>query len=488
MSTVLEDTEPFKLVFSYALMRDENGEEMHKSKGNAIWFEDAAERMGVDAMRWTFARHDPANNINFGFNTAEEVRRRFIIPLWNVYSFFVTYANIDQFDPNTEAPLVSERPDLDRWILSELHQLIADVTSNLERFEPDPAARRAEEFVETLSNWYVRRSRRRFWKSGLVGGDGSAEEASPDDVTDKLAAYATLYEVLVTLTKLLAPIIPFVTEEMYRNLTASLANGRESVHLEDYPEADSSLVDEGLNEVTRLAQRVSSMGRAARSKAQIKVRQPLEKVLVGTRTQQERDFLDAAMPQILDELNIRTLEVIEGESDVQEVVVQPNLPVLGPKYGPKVGEIREALGALTPEQSAKFAETDYVMEVAGVQIGGDDVLITRRDTPGVTAVSDGGFLVAISTEVTPELLLEGQARELVHRIQSMRRDAGFDIADRILTYYYGEDLSEIIAAHGEYIKQETLSTYLIRSPAPDDAHVEEMSFDSISATIALVKA
>ena len=488
MSTVLEDTEPFKLVFSYALMRDENGEEMHKSKGNAIWFEDAAERMGVDAMRWTFARHDPANNINFGFNTAEEVRRRFIIPLWNVYSFFVTYANIDRFDPNTEAPPVSERPDLDRWILSELHQLIADVTSNLEKFEPDPAARQTEEFVESLSNWYVRRSRRRFWKSGLVGGDDVAEETGRDDVTDKLAAYATLYEVLVTLAKLLAPIVPFLTEAMYRNLTASLADGRESVHLEDYPKANLSLVDEGLNEVTRLAQRVSSMGRAARSRAQIKVRQPLEKVLVSARTQQEREFLDAAAPQILDELNIRTLEVIEGESDVQEIVVQPNLPVLGPKYGAKVGEIRSVLSALTPQQSAKFAEPDYTIEVAGVELGGDDVLISRRDMPGLTAVSDAGLLVAVSTEVTPELLLEGQARELVHRIQNMRRDAGFDIADRILTYYHGDDLTEILATHGDYIKQETLSTYLIRSPAPDDAHVEEMRFDGVSATIALVKA
>ena len=321
-----------------------------------------------------------------------------------------------------------------------------------------------------------------------MGGDDAAGEAGRDDVTDKLAAYATLYEVLVTLAKLLAPIVPFLTEAMYRNLTASLADGRESVHLEGYPKANLSLVDEDLNEVTRLAQRVSSMGRAARSRAQIKVRQPLERVLVSARSQQDREFLDAAAPQILDELNIRTLEVIEGESDVQEVVVQPNLPVLGPKYGAKVGEIRSALSALTPEQSAKFAEPDYVMEVAGVQLGGGDVLITRRDAPGVTAVSDSGFLVAVSTEVTPELLLEGQARELVHRIQNMRRDAGFDIADRILTYYHGDDLTEIIATHGDYIKQETLSTYLIRSPAPDDAHVEEMRFDGVSATIALVKA
>ena len=224
MGAILKETEAFKLVFSYALMRDENGEEMHKSKGTAIWFEDAAETMGVDAMRWTFARHSPENNINFGFGTADEVRRRFMIPLWNVYSFFVTYANIDQFDPSIDAPPVEDRPDLDRWIISELHQLIAHVTQSLERFEPDSAARRCEEFVESLSNWYVRRSRRRFWKSGLVGGATvSSNGASDDDLSDKLSAYSTLYEVLVTLTKLLAPIVPFVTDVMYRNLTRGVA-------------------------------------------------------------------------------------------------------------------------------------------------------------------------------------------------------------------------------------------------------------------------
>ena len=223
----MQETEPFKLVFSYALMRDENGEEMHKSQGQRNHGSRTPPRdMGVDAMRWTFARHHPANNINFGFSTADEVRRRFIIPLWNVYSFFVTYANIDRFDPTAvESPPVSERPDLDRWILSELHQLIADVTHSLENFDPDGATRRSEDFVESLSNWYVRRSRRRFWKSGLL--DGKNGSASDEDVTDKLSAYATLYDVLLTLTKLLAPIIPFVTDVMYRNL---VNYSRESVH------------------------------------------------------------------------------------------------------------------------------------------------------------------------------------------------------------------------------------------------------------------
>ena len=208
MSTVLEDTEPFRNLYSYATMRDEKGDEMHKSKGNAIWFEDGAERMGVDSMRWLYSRQSPVANLNFGFGTADEVRRRFIIPLWNVYSFFVTYANIDGYDPSSEGPPVDRRPELDRWILSELNSLTRDVTASLDGYEPEPAARRIEEFVEDLSNWYVRRSRRRFWKS------------ESDD--DKMAAYSTLFECLETVTRLLAPFVPFVTESVYRNLARPL--------------------------------------------------------------------------------------------------------------------------------------------------------------------------------------------------------------------------------------------------------------------------
>ena len=270
MSTVLEGAEPFRTVFSYALMRDEKGEEMHKSKGNAIWFEEAAERMGVDSMRWLYARHSPAANLNFGYGNADEVRRRFIIPLWNVYSFFVTYANIDRYDPAAAAPPYGERAELDRWILSELNSTVAEVTAALDGFEPDRATRRVEQLIEHLSNWYVRRSRRRFWKAGVLGGDGAE-----DGDADKLGAYATLYECLATIVRLLAPFIPFVTESMYRNLAGPAAGGAESVHLDSYPVADPALIDPRLAEDTRLAMRLSSMGRAARSKAGIKVRQPL---------------------------------------------------------------------------------------------------------------------------------------------------------------------------------------------------------------------
>ena len=227
MSTVLADSEPCKNIFSYALMRDENGEEMHKSKGNAIWFEDAAEKMGVDAMRWQFARQNPASNLNFGSGTADEIRRQFLIPLWNVYSFFVTYANIDEFDPSVEFPKVEQRTELDQWILSEINSLVSTVTKGLEAFEPERVTREVELFSEYLSNWYVRRSRRRFWKEGLLS-DGES-----DSDQDKLSAYATLYEVLLTLTKLLAPVMPFVTESIYQNLTSTQIESKESVHLEE---------------------------------------------------------------------------------------------------------------------------------------------------------------------------------------------------------------------------------------------------------------
>ena len=267
MSTVLENSEPCRTIHSYALVRDEKGEEMHKSKGNAILFDDAAERMGVDAIRWLYASHNPAANVSFGFGVADEVRRRFMIPLWNVYSFFVTYANIDQYDPRSPAPPVEKRPELDRWIISELNVLIGEVVAALDRYEPDTASRSVGRFVEYLSNWYVRRSRRRFWKSGVLGRNDGADD-------DKLSAYSTLYECLVALVKLVAPFMPFVTEAMYRNLVGSVDGGSESVHLESYPEADSSKIDEGLAEATRLAMRLSSLGRAARSKAGLECGSP----------------------------------------------------------------------------------------------------------------------------------------------------------------------------------------------------------------------
>ncbi len=478
MSTVLESTAPFRSVFSYALMRDENGEEMHKSKGNAIWFEDAAERMGVDAMRWVFLRQNPALNVNFGFRSADEVRRRFIIPLWNVYSFFVTYANIDRYDATAEAPPVSERAELDRWILSELNQLVREVTDAFENFDPDRAARNVEGFVEYLSNWYVRRSRRRFWKAGILAENADA---------DKHGAYATLYDCLLTLVKLIAPVMPFMTEQMYGNLTNG--ESKESIHLDDFPVADESLIDQRLSDATRLAMRLSSMGRAARSKAGLKVRQPLEHALVRLRSTDEVALLSQVAPQVQDELNVKQIEPVTDEGDVLEYKVQPNLRLLGPKYGAELRNIVAALNDANPADIHQQVRSGNPVAVNGVVLEPDEVLVETLDKDGYAVSNEGGYTVAVSTEVSETLRLEGDARELVHGIQNMRRSADFDIADHIVTYYESSpELDAVIAAHSDYIRQETLSQELVSQPPVDDAYTETLKVNSIEATVGVRRA
>ena len=487
MSTVLESSEPCQTIFSYAMMRDEKGEEMHKSKGNAIWFEEAAERMGVDAMRWLFALHNPAANLNFGYSTADEVRRRFIIPLWNVYSFFVTYANIDEYDPSTAAPPVEKRAELDRWVISELNSLSVEVTDALDNFEPDRAARSVEQFVEYLSNWYVRRSRRRFWKSGVLSQRDGVDE-------DKLCAYATLYECLVTLTKLLAPFMPFMSESIYQNLVRSPVpsvggepnelEGYESVHLDSYPEADMTKVDHQLSVATRLAMRVSSLGRAARSKAGIKVRQPLAKTLVKMRSLEEAELLSRIAPQVQEELNVKEIAALSEETEVLEFRVQPNMVLLGPKYGPDLPNIASALAAADPSDLYSQVSAGDNVRIDGYILEAEEVLVSSSDREGYSVASEGGYTVAVTTDVSPELALEGLARELVHRIQNMRRSAGFDIADHIVTYYQGSPrLDDVIAAHGDYIQQETLSRQVVKGRPEPGAYTEAHDVDGAAVTL-----
>jgi isoleucyl-tRNA synthetase len=482
MSTVLVDSEPCKNIFSYALMRDENGEDMHKSKGNAIWFEDAAEKMGVDAMRWQFARQNPAANLNFGFGTADEVRRQFLIPLWNVYSFFVTYANIDEFDPRAEIPLISERTELDRWILSELNSLTREVTRALESFEPENVTREVEQFTEYLSNWYIRRSRRRFWKSGLLS------DSSEDSNHDKLSAYSTLYETLVTLTKLLAPVVPFITESIYQNLVTSQALGKESVHLEEYPVTDRNIVERELSERTRLAMRLSSMGRSARSKAGIKVRQPLEHIYVHTRTVNELGMLPLIEDQLLDELNVKHVTPVADAAEIVSFQIQPNLPVLGPRYGKKLGAIRSELELADPSDIKVLVDAGHNIELGEFTLEPGEILISAIELDGVSSVIDSGYAVGISSDISPELREEGTARELVHRIQNMRRSAGFEISDHINLWISGSDeLSDIVEKHFTYFKEETLAENISSRDIPVDCYIENHDLDGKKAAVAVMK-
>ena len=482
MSTVLADSEPCKNIFSYALMRDANGEEMHKSKGNAIWFENAAEKMGVDAMRWQFAGQNPASNLNFGFDSADDVRRQFLIPLWNVYSFFVTYANIDKFDPETQSPNISDRAELDRWILSELNILVQTVTGNLENFQPERVTREVEKFIEYLSNWYVRRSRRRFWKSGLLTG------AADDSDIDKLSAYATLHEVLMTLIKLMAPVIPFVTEKMYQNLASKFSFGRESVHLEEYPVSDESLIDQDLIERVRLAMQLSSMGRSARSKAGIKVRQPLQELFVKTRNSSELEMLTLIEDQILDELNIKEIKPVDDASEIVSFRLQPNLPLLGPKYGKGVAAIREALEQADVDSVRIAIESGNTVDIAGFELGPEDILVNADELEGYSTSTDGGYVVGISTEISDSLKDEGLAREMVHSIQNVRRAAGLEISDRIDLFVNGSDeISRVVGNFSDYVLQETLASEVIFGESLDDSYSESYEMEGEQVTISVRK-
>ena len=480
MSTVLTGSAPCKNIFSYALMKDEHGEEMHKSKGNAIWFEDAADKMGVDAMRWQFSSQNPALNLNFGFGTADEVRRQFLIPFWNVYSFFVTYANIDEFDPNAEFPKYDNRTELDRWITGELNTLVDSVTQSLEQFEPEKMTRDVEEFIGFLSNWYVRRSRRRFWKSGTLG--------NTDSDVDKLSAYATLYEVLLTLTKLLAPVIPFVTESIYQNLTRSLVSAKESVHLENYPKVNSKVIDQDLSYRTRLAMKLSSMGRAARSKSGIKVRQPLEHLYVHTLNSFETDMLPLIAHQIMDELNVKKITPVSDASDIVSFKIQPNLPVLGPKYGKDINKIKMLLLEMDPLVVRGIVESGGPIILNEFSLSAGDILISASELEGVSSIVDSGYAVAISSEISDDLKHEGIARELVHHIQIMRKEAGFDISDRIKLWIYdGEGIVDSVDIYREYICSETLSDGIYDDTPSARAYGKQYEIEENVVKVAILK-
>ena len=471
LDTEYEGTPPFLNLFSYALLRDEQGEDMHKSKGNAIWFEDAAERMGVDVMRWTFLRQPPASNLNFGWQAGEDLKRGFLSTLWNTYSFFVTYANIDGWQPAAhenltidliaqDAPAAHENlrsggltagstgslSELDRWALSELNQLVATCTHALENYDSMTAARQIEEFVEALSNWYVRRSRRRFWKS--------------EDDADKRAAYETLWTCLETLSRLMAPMTPFLAEELYQNLVRSAdTTTAESVHLRAWAQADEALIDRDLSASVRLVQRLTSLGRAARARANVKVRQPLAGVHVKVVNDGEAATVRRLADQIVDELNVKALDLIDDEAELFDYQVRPNLPVLGPKYGGEVGRIQRALSEADKATIAREVTAGRVVELDGLTLEPDELLVSTTGKPGYAVAEEAGYAVAVSTEITPTLADEGLARELVRHVQELRKSAGLEIADRIRLSYDGDaDVARVMKEHGAYIAQETLAT------------------------------
>ncbi len=458
MSATLEGTEPFKACFTYALLRDEHGAEMHKSKGNAIWFEDAADKMGVDVMRWMYLRHTPANNLNFGYAPGDEVRRRFHIPIWNVYSFFVNYANIDGWQPVAGAggyQDVAEFTELDRWIRSELHRTIQAVTTALETWRPETAAAVLERFVDALSNWYVRRSRRRFWR-GQQGRPAAAATTSIVETfltlygADKCAAYQTLYECLTTLAKLLAPFTPFIAEAIYRNLVAERVSGAPpSVHLCDWPQADAALIDEELSAATHLAMRLARLGRSARASANLRVRQPLAELVVDLDSEQEQARLSVIRAQLLDELNVKRVRLADEVGGLTAATVKPNFKALGPRFGRRMKEVTAAIATADPSAVAAQVASGAPVQVGEFELQPDDLVVETVPREAYAIAAEPGSQVGVLKELTPELRAEGMVREAVHVINNLRRESGFEITDRIVLFINVDRASDGPESHVE---------------------------------------
>ncbi len=459
-ATVIDNSPPFLECFGYATLIAEDGTPMHKSSGNMIEFNEAADQMGVDVMRWLYANHRPEANLLFGYGRADEVRRRFLIPLWNVYNFFVSYALLDNwappretFDPKyPEGETPASDNVLDKWILARLNQIVGAVTVALEQSDSLTATNAVEAFLDDLSNWYVRRSRRRFWRGQLDA--------------DKRAAYATLYHVLVKLAKLIAPITPFVTEVMYQNLVRSAQpDAFVSVHMTYYPVGDANAIDETLLAQMNLARTIASLGLSARGNANLKVRQPLARALafVGLHKQ----GLSSELVEIVkDELNVKELVLTQEEGSIVKYRVLPDNKLLGPKFGKKFPQVRAALNAQNASEVAQrvAAGARIVLAVEGehVELAPNEILVQTQAAEGLAVASGEGVTVAIDTLLTPELAQEGLAREFVRAIQTMRKDGGFNIEDRIVTHYTTDSVKvrEMLDAFGEYVKRETLATEL----------------------------
>jgi len=491
MATVLENSPPFKTCFSYATLLAEDGREMHKSWGNAIEFNEAADKMGVDVMRWLYCRQKPENNLTFGYNRADEVRRQFLLPLWNVYSFFVTYANIDKWTPQSgsreqdsgQAPdHRSPIPDtslLDRWILARLNQVLAQTTNHLENYDAYSTTLAVEPFLEDLTNWYVRRSRRRFWKS--------------EQDADKNEAYATLYQILTTLCRLFAPLVPFVSEAMYQNLVRSVAPGApESVHHTSWPQADPAMVDEGLLAQMALARQVVLLGHSARNSRNIKLRQPLARALVYLESGADR--LDEELVDLIqDELNVKQVTFVDDVSDLVVCHLLPDNKVLGPRFGKRFPAVRAALAALDPRAAVQRlrAELPLRLEVEGeeVELSPDEVLIREESQAGLAVASERNVTVAVDTTITPDLAAQGLAREVVRRVQNLRKEAGFNLDDRIVTTYQAEGaLAEAIEVWRDFIAAETLSVKLQAGPSDAGAVTDEDLVDGYSLSLGIRKA
>ena len=461
IGVMLFDSIAFKNVIANGLVLDKEGNKMSKRLGNAVDPFATIKKYGPDPTRWyMMANANPWDNLKFDEVGVLEVQRRFFSTLQNTYSFFALYANLDGFDySEAEIPL-SERPESDRWIISRLNTLIASVERDYDDYEPTKVARAIQGFVvKDLSNWYVRLNRKRFWKTASSNGK--------EDQADKLAAYQTLFTCLMEVTKLASPIAPFYMERLYLDLNQPThKEASESVHLGSFPQADNQKIESELEEKMEMAQNVSSLVHSLRRKHKIKVRQPLSRILIPIIDAKDRVHIEEMTELILAEVNIKEIEFIDDTSGVLVKRIKPNFRKLGKEYGPRMKEIAQSISALSQEEIRNFeGRQTYELSTQGgpLSLSLDDVEITSEDIPGWSVASENGLTVALDIDINPELRKEGLARDLVNRVQNMRKDIGLEVQDKIrITIEKNADfVNSALVEHREYICRETQALDLV---------------------------
>lgn len=473
------DSRAYKTVISNGLVLDKNGDKMSKRLGNAVNPFEAIEKYGSDPLRWyMIANSAPWDNLKFDPAGVQEAARKLFATLHNTYSFFALYANVDNFTPDMPEIPVAERPEIDRWIISLLNTLVATVDEALSDYEPTRAARAINDFVnDDLSNWYVRLNRKRFW-----GGEMNA---------DKLAAYQTLYTCLVTVARLIAPISPFYADRLYRDLTG---NEDQSVHLAMFPEADSSVIDKKLEERMRLAQTITSLVLSLRRKANLKVRQPLQRIMIPAIDSAQAESIMAMKDLILGEVNVKELQLVSGDDTMLVKRVKPDFKKLGPKFGKAMKQVAAAVQSMSQHDIATLEREGSITLQLGdapATIELCDVEVMSEDIPGWLVASEGNVTVALDITVTPELRMEGLARDIVNRIQNIRKDRNYEITDKIILTFAPEsndaDTRAALEAYGSYIARQVLANDLmIGEVAADDADAEVLELDSLNLPVKIV--
>ncbi len=455
LGTMLFDEPAYRNVISNGLVLDANGEKMSKSKGNSVNPFEVIQKYGADTVRWyMMSNASPWENIKFSESGLQDTQRKFFNTIVNIYSFFAMYANIDRFSYSGKPIPVDDRDEIDRWIISRLNTTVKKVDDYLDKYEPTQAAREVERFVDRLSNWYVRRNRARFWQEGKS--------------INKTAAYQTLYECLVDLAKLMSPIAPYMGEWLYHRLNEVTQCDEESVHLSFYPTVEETAVDKSLEHRMKRARQISSMVLSLRNNIEINVRQPLARIILPIKDEEERDAIESIEEIILDEVNVKKIEFVADDSGIVKKSASPNFPVLGKRLGSKMKSLTPRVKQLTTEQITEY-EKSGSMEIdlddnGIIQLSDGDLEITRSGLEGWQVETENGLSVALDTELDEHLVQEGLAREFVNRIQNMRKEADFEVTDRIEIGVEGpQKIEQVILTMNAYIKDQTLAEEITRS-------------------------